>query len=268
MRPVADSPEDLIPVSNQLIFEHPLNERIRTFLRLEHLFEKVEHFLPRAEHWSTRAAVEGLLDIVAITARADIKTELQKELDRNLSTLGRIRDQPGVDPGALSQVIGDLEQAAAAVRDLTGPIGAEAREDEFLKAVSQRNSIPGGACSFDLPLYHHLLTQPPETRVERLERWMADMRPIADAIRLVLSLARTSARPRDLVADAGFFQEALDPQTPAQLVRVGLAIEPPIFPEISGHKNRFSIRFMTAANGLRPSQSREPVPFALTCCVF
>lgn len=255
-------------MSNQLIFEHPLNERIRTFLRLEHLFEKVEHFIPQTDHWSTRAAIEGLLDIVAITARADIKTELLKEIDRNLSTLARIRNQPGVDPQALNQVIGQLEQAAAGIHGLPGAIGAEARDDDFLKSIAQRNSIPGGACSFDLPLYHHLLTQPPQRRTERLQAWMADMEPVSSAIHLVLSLARGSARPRQVVAEAGFFQEALDPQAPAQLVRVGLDPNLPLYPEISGHKNRFSIRFMRMDQGDRPVQHREDVDFTLTCCVF
>ena len=67
-------------MSTELTFEHPLNERIRTFLRLEHLLDKVVHFLPQEDAWASRAAVEGLLDILAVTARADIKTELLKEL--------------------------------------------------------------------------------------------------------------------------------------------------------------------------------------------
>jgi cell division protein ZapD len=257
-----------VSASPELIFEHPLNERIRTFLRLEHLFERAEHFLPVATPWETRAAVEALLDVIAITARADIKTELLKEIDRNLSTLARIRNQPGVDPGALNQVIDDLEQAAGGIHALPGQIGAEAREDEFLKAIAQRNSIPGGACSFDLPFYHHFLTQPQETRRARLDDWMSGLTAVSQAVRLVLSLARTSATPRQRTAEDGFYQESLDSQAPAQLVRVGLDPTLAVFPEISGHKNRFSIRFLAAEPGRRPAQSRDDVEFRLTCCVF
>jgi len=256
-------------VSREMIFEHPLNERIRTFLRLEHLLEKIDYFVAQPEHWSTRAAIGGLLDVVAITARADIKTELLKEIDRNLSTLARVRHQPGVDPAALKEVVKGLEDAATGIHELPGQIGARAREDEFLKTVAQRSSIPGGACSFDVPLYHHFLTQPLEQRRARIDHWRADMQPVRDAIRLVLSLARTSATPRALVAPEGFFQEALDMQAPAQLLRVGIADDWPVYPEISGHKNRFSIRFMRAnPGGGRPLQSDEDVPFRLTCCVF
>ena len=249
-------------------FEHPLNERFRTFLRLEHLFEKARYFLPQEHPWATRVAIESLLDIVSITSRADVKNELIKELDRNGATLTRIASQPGVDPDALGRVMGQLERAQSDLMRLTGPIGQTAREDEFLKGIAQRNSIPGGTCSFDLPSFHYWLIQPMEARERRFAAWMQDVAPVETAIRLVLSLARDSARPRRVVAEAGFFQEALNIQAPAQLVRVTLGEGQAVFPEVSGHKSRFSIRFLTPEAGGRPVQSREDVDFTLTCCVF
>lgn len=255
-------------MSTHLTFEHPLNERVRTFLRLEHLFEKVAHFQPQDDPWATRAAVEGLMDIVAITARADIKTELLKELDRNTATLNRIRRQPGVDLDTLGKILEDLQQAAAGLHALTGQLGQSVREDEFLKSVAQRSSIPGGTCSFDLPQYHHWLTQPAEMRQGRIGDWMRGLQPVRGAIALVLSLARASATPRQVTAASGFFQEALDIQAPAQLVRVTLNGSQSLFPEISGHKNRFSIRFMRSSQMERSVQYRDDVSFTLTCCVF
>jgi cell division protein ZapD len=105
-------------------------------------------------------------------------------------------------------------------------------------------------------------------RAARLHDWLEPMQPVRKAIGLLLSLARTSANPRALVADSGFFQEALDVQAPAQLLRVGIAPDLSLFPEISGHKNRFSIRFMHANGATRPAQMRKDVEFKLTCCVF
>jgi len=255
-------------VPNRLIYEHPLNERVRTFLRLQHLFQRALHFLPLDDIWSTRVAVEGLLDIVSITARADIRTELVKELDRNINTLNRVRRQPGVDVDMLDNIMQDLQQTAAGLQRLGGQLGQTARDDDFLKSIAKRNSIPGGACSFDLPQYHQWLTQDTEVRQERLNRWMHDLLPVNGAIDLVLSLARTSAVPRQETAESGFFQEALDIQAPAQMVRVHLDSDQAVYPEISGHKNRFSIRFLYAEPGGRSSQCRDDVPFTLTCCVL
>ena len=104
-------------------FEHPLNERVRTFLRLEHLFGKVAHFLPQADPWAMRVVVESLLDIVSITSRADIRGELLKELDRNAATLAQFARQPGVDPQALGRVQADLAKAQSGLLHLSGPIG-------------------------------------------------------------------------------------------------------------------------------------------------
>jgi cell division protein ZapD len=252
----------------QTIFEHPLNERVRTFLRLEHLFEKLDFFVPQYDPWATRVAVEALMELAAITSRADMKGEILKELERNQAALNRVASQPGVDPATLHRVLGDLERAASGLQAMTSPIGQSVREDELLKAVAQRSSIPGGACSFDLPNYHHWLVQSPERRQSRLEHWLQDLRPADFAIRLVLSLARTSAPPRQVTAPAGFFQEALDPRAPAQMVRVGLPVGGALFPEISGHRNRFSIRFKTLAARDRPSQTADEIHFRLTCCVF
>jgi cell division protein ZapD len=249
-------------------FEHPLNERVRTFLRLEHLFGKVAHFLPQADPWAMRVVVESLLDVVSITSRADIRGELLKELDRNAATLAQFARQPGVDPQALGRVQSDLAKVQSGLMHLSGPIGQLAREDEFLKSIAQRNSIPGGTCSFDLPSFHFWLMLPPERRDERFSRWMQDLDPVNEAIALVLMLARGSARPRRVVAEAGFFQEALDIQAPAQLVRVSLNGGQALFPEISGHKSRFSIRFLSPDVSGRPAQSRDDVDFTLACCAF
>jgi cell division protein ZapD len=255
-------------VSHKVVYEHPLNERIRTFLRLEHLFAKIAHFLPLDNQWASRAVIDGLLDILGATTRADIKTEILKELDRHANLLGRLGQQPGVDSRTLSRVLEELEEVAEKVYKLGGQIAQSLREDDFLKSIIQRSSIPGGSCSFDLPQYHAWLLQPHPQRQRQIQFWMRDLEPIRDAVRLLLSLARGSSDARKVTAGGGFFQDTLSAQAPVQMVRVELDGDLGLFPEISGHKHRFSIRFMEAVDTERPSQTERDVDFQLTCCVF
>jgi cell division protein ZapD len=255
-------------VSNTVVYEHPLNERIRTFLRLEHLFSRIYFFLPQDEQWATRSALDGLLDILAITARADIKTEILKELDRHATILARIGKQPGVDTSTLSRVLEELEQVADKVYKLGGQIAQPLRENDFIKTIIQRNSIPGGTCNFDVPQFHHWLCQPHPLRHREMQQWLADLEPIRDAINLLLSLARGSTTPRAIRAEEGFYQDTLDAQAPVQMVRIELDASTDLFPEISGHKHRFSIRFLEANDTERPVKSERDVDFLLTCCVF
>ncbi len=255
-------------MSSTVVYEHPLNERIRTFLRLEFLFTRIAYFLPRDEELCTRAAVDALLDILSITGRADIKTEILKELDRHAAMLERLGRQPGVDAGTLSRVLEELEEVTEKLYRLSGQIGQSLRENEFLKAIAQRSSIPGGTCSFDLPQFYHWLVQPHPVRLRQVALWVKDLEPIRDAIALLLSLARGSSDPKTVNAVEGFYQDSLDSQAPVQMVRVELDHALSLFPEISGHKHRYSIRFLETNGDVRPVQTKRDVEFHLTCCVF
>ncbi len=255
-------------VSSTVVYEHPLNERIRTFLRLEFLFNRIAYFLPRDDEFCTRSAMDALLDILSMSSRADIKTEILKELDRHAATLERIGRQPGVDTSTLSRLLEELEEVTERLYRLGGQIGQSLRENEFLKSIAQRSSIPGGTCSFDVPQYYHWLVQPHPVRLRQMGDWMKDLEPIRDAIYLLLSLARGSSDAQRVTAADGFFQDSLDSQAPVQMVRVELDRELGLFPEISGHKHRFSIRFLESNGDMRPVQSKSDVEFLLTCCVF
>ena len=254
--------------TDQIVYEHPLNEKTRTLLRLEHLFRQTAYYLPQDDTWASRAAVAGLIDMLAIFSRADIKADLIKELDRHRGKLAGIRGSRGIDDERLGQVLEKIESASLGVLGIQGQIGHALRENEFLKAIMQRSSIPGGSCAFDLPHYHYWLQQSAEARRDDLARWLSTLEPIRAALVLILSLVRSSNTPTREVAKAGIFQQTLDAQAPAQLVRVGLARDLPLFAEISGGKHRFTIRFLEPTEQERPGQTREDVDFSLTCCIL
>ncbi|MEW8223127.1 MAG: cell division protein ZapD [Candidatus Thiodiazotropha taylori] len=255
-------------MTDQIHYEHPLNERIRTFLRLEHLFMQVDHFRPLADIWSNRAAIEGLLSIMSVFGRSDLKTEILKELERHVSNLERVRQQPGVNMQALGLVLDDLEQAIHQVYRMDGQIARNLRSNEFLTAIMQRSSIPGGGCNFDLPQYHRWLNQPHEVRQDQMSEWMHELHPVREAVVLLLNLVRGSNLPSEETAQQGFFQKSLEPSSPAQLVRVGLPRHTNVFTEISGNKHRFSIRFLESIDTGKPTQSKQNIPFQLTTCIF
>jgi len=254
--------------SDKIIYEHPLNEKIRTYLRLEHLFRQANHHCPHADTWSSRAAVDALLDIISIFARADIKTDLLKELERHRLKLFAIKEMQGVDIQRLDQILNQLEGVNRQLHQINGQVCQALKENEFLKSIMQRSSIPGGTCAFDLPLYHHWLQQPPEFRQAELKQWMSTLGAIESAIKLLLSLIRGSTHPTRELAKGGFYQQPLDAQHPAQLIRVGLPKESPLFAEISGGKHRFSIRFLQPVESERPTQSTGDITFFLNCCTL
>ena len=65
--------------SRPIIYEHPLNDRIRTLLRLEHLFRQAQNFQKGASSWDSRMVITTLFDILDLFSRSDLKTEIIKE---------------------------------------------------------------------------------------------------------------------------------------------------------------------------------------------
>lgn len=249
------------------VYEQPLNERIRTLLRLEFLFAQVEVGLGGESEWDSRLAVAGIIDILALlAARTDLRSEIVKELDRLGTVLGRLEDSPGVDHDKLYPLLQRCRELSSAMHSLRGLPGGELKEHELLLSVMQRSGIPGGTCAFDLPVYQSWLLQAAPARQVDIEQWLAPLANIRDAAALILGVVRDSARGGRKLAVGGNYQHNLERQDSVQLIRVGIPASS-VFPEISGSKHFFTVRFLERSDtGLRPSQVQEDVDFRLSLC--
>jgi cell division protein ZapD len=249
------------------VYEQPLNERMRTFLRLDFLYQQTLFHEEREDPWSTRAAMSSLLEILAITARGDIRSEVLKDLERQMMVMHDYTTRPGVDTARLKAVLNNLSRLRTELNSVGALFMQRLRDSEFLNAIKHRSSIPGGTCEFDLPDYRHWLDQPFEVRAQAFSDWMSTIRPLCDAVTELLWLTREAARPRPEVAVGGTFQIAFDRETPCQLLRIGLPAGTKLFPEISGSHHRCSVRFLTWNDvNTRPVQTTEDVHFQLTIC--
>src|SRR5689334_2036056 len=94
--------------SESLIFEQPLNERMRTFLRLDFLYNQALYHNEMASQWGSRAAMSSLIDILAITTRGDTRSDVLKELERHVTSLSEFQSKPGVDVNRLQTLLKNL----------------------------------------------------------------------------------------------------------------------------------------------------------------
>lgn len=255
-------------MADQILFEHPLNEKCRTLLRLSHLFEQFEHHTRIDSEWNSRAALFALLDVAAVLARADIKSELIKESERHASGLSKMANNPGVDNVRLKHILRDVQTVNRTIQQVVGQLGQSLRKNEFLNAVVQRSSIPGGSFDFDLPQLHWWLKREPGMRVSQLDEWYSVVAPVQEAVDLLLTMIRNSAIPRHEHAIAGLYQHSMSGNNLAQMVRVSIPRDAGLFPEISGSKHRFNVRFLETSDLEHPSQTQRDVAFFLTTCAL
>ena len=246
-------------------YEYPLSERVRTQMRLEDLFERVDYFLHKNDPQEHHIALISIFEILEVSGRADLKSDLLQELERQKQTLEALRDNPDVSEEALDNVLWQVDQASSRLFQASGKIGQELRENEWLMSIRQRTSIPGGACEFDLPSYHYWLQQAPEQHRLDLQSWLAPFLPIRDGIAIVLRLLRESGKTTSQVAYQGVYQQMMAGRM-AQMLRIRLKREYHCVPEISANKHALNIRFTTQEGMHRPKAADTDVEFELTFC--
>jgi cell division protein ZapD len=255
------------PVTDYLTYEQPLNERIRTFLRLESLFQQFAFHVKHGSAWDNPVAIDAITDILSFTTRSDIKLEVLKELERQHSRLERLTKRPQIDQGQLASLLEKQTGLISQLQSSTGQLGQVTQSSELLNAVRQKNSVPGPICDFDLPAFHFWLTRPESTRREHLQKWFSPFKILEEAITMILEVLRNSANDTEETATKGFFQRVIDTNQAVQLIHISVPSTLNCYPEISAGKHRFSVRFMINPNPFtRPEQFTEDVAFRLRIC--
>jgi cell division protein ZapD len=248
-----------------ITYDYPLNERIRTLLRLEDLFDRATHFVRSDDPESHHVALVTLFDIFEVVSRADLKIDLVQELERQRQTLLTFRNNPDISEEALNGALYEIDQASAALLAMQGKTGQHLRENEWLMSIKNRTGIPGGVCEFDLPAYHYWLNRDPGQRRGDLEGWIGPLLPIREGLGIVLRLLRASGHPEQQCAAHGVFQLMLSGRT-AQLIRLRVPRSQAAVPEISANKYALNIRFTVPDTEMRPRQTETDIHFELTFC--
>jgi len=248
-----------------IIYEYPLNERIRTLLRLEDLYDRVAFFLGQSDAHAHHACLTGMFEILEVASRADLKSDLLQELDRQRTFLDALRSNPAISEDKLDSVLQEIERAFANLHALSGKTGQSLRENEWLMSIKQRAGIPGGTSEFDLPSYHRWLFHSPERRRADLGEWLSTILPVHAGLSIVLRVLRESGRTTALIAFQGVYQQT-PAEKPAQMLRLALGDELPCVPEISANKYALNVRFLLPEGVQKTRVYEHDVPFELTVC--
>jgi cell division protein ZapD len=249
-----------------ILYEYPFNERIRTYLRLEHLFVRLSELTTREHATDHHYALTTIFEVMDVGARADLKSDLLKDLDKQKHTLDGYRGNPAIAEGILDEVIGQLDACYQALSNLPGKAGQSLTENDWLMSIRSRIGIPGGTCEFDLPAYYAWQHNDSEQRKADLARWSSTLTPFADAIQLLLKLLRDSGSPQKMIAIDGVLQQNLPQARTFQLLRLAMNKSSGLIPEISGNRLMLSIRLMRQGDDDRLHPSTEETSFELALC--
>ncbi len=250
-----------------ILYEDPFGESIRTTLRLEHLFDRLGALMWREAPVDHHFALATLFEIMDVAARADLKSDLLRELDRHKHQFMGYRGNPAIQESALDEVLGRIELVQHALNQASGKAGQALASNEWLMGIRSRISIPGGTCEFDLPSYFAWQHEPAAKRQGDMQQWVSTLAPFAEAVRLVLGLLRDGGSPHMVAAPCGQYQQNLKDTRGYHLLRLRIDPTLGLVPEISANRLLVSIRLMRVdAEGKLKIASDTDASFELALC--
>lgn len=249
---------------SKAVYEFPLNEKVRNYLRIEQLLQQIR---VSAESQSATANIhffEDLFTLIDLLERLDVRTDILRDFDLQERNLVHWSQHPNINNEALQQTL----QAILRMRDILKKnkrIGAELKENAFINAIKQRFAIPGGSCSFDLPNLHYWANLPTEKQIEDKLQWLSYLQIIENAISLTLSFLRQRGSFQPVTANKGFFPGLADDK--GELIRIKLSVDNGCYPTLSGNKYRYALRFMTFGQQSTPSKAIDyDLDFEIASC--
>jgi cell division protein ZapD len=249
-----------------ILYEYPFNERIRSYLRLEHLFQRFWILSNRENSIDHHFALVTIFEIMDVGARADLKSDVLKDLDRQKNALNSYRGNPAISETALNNAFSKIESCFSQLNSSAGKAGQILTENDWLMAIRSRSGIPGGTCSFDLPSYHAWQHQSTHLRQQRLHQWGEVFTPLAESIALLLGMLRDAGTPQKIMAIDGQFQQLLPQGRSFQLMRIFLDNSLSLIPEISGNRMMVSVRLMEKDSNDRMMQYKNDVVLEMSLC--
>ena len=247
-----------------VLYEHPLNERIRNYLKLEQFFAQAYNCLSSNISISNSHQVffNALFSILDTLERNDVRGDLIKELERLEQNLVVWSKVPDVDASALEKNLAETVRLVSHLR-ISRPTWMQLKEDKLLACLKQRFAIQGGSSSFDLPQLHFWLHQDEGQIKLEIQQWLNLLSDISSSLAIVLKFIRQRAEFETIEADSGFYQ---DNGEGLLLLRIKLAKDAAFYPTISGNKFRYSIRFMLPCQHTGRRYANQVTVFQLARC--
>ncbi|MFM2484803.1 cell division protein ZapD [Celerinatantimonas yamalensis] len=244
-------------VFSELTFEHPLSEKIRTYLRVEMLFNQLEKTKTTQTDNEVQHFFRTLFDLNEVLDRCEWRSDLLKDLDKQRLLLNQWAELPQIDTQKVFELVERTNRYFQQINQQP-KLANLIKEDRLLNVVRQRLALPGGACSFDLPQLSYWQHQSDEQRMGNVEHWLTPFARVAEVMIYLLDMLREQGSEESIIAHEGFYQGQREG---CVLIRLKMAAPLQGYPTISGHKNRFAIKFMSLDGAVL-----NDLPFTLTCC--
>ncbi len=253
---------------NNITYEFPCTERMRSMLRIENLGNRLQDLSNPNFPEGFQSAIRTLFELYDLLGnRADIKNELLQELDRQRLQLIKYSGQPGVSEEQLAILVKEISRAHSSLSAVPIRLGSHVPEYEWLSVLRGRIGVPGGTCQFDIPSFYAWQKRETHVKAGNISSWLCPLIPLLEGIDLALRLLREGTEAMELRAESGQYEFPLEGRQ-VLLVRITIDRKPELVVETSANKHLIAVRFRELDKKLRLKTTDQSIPFKLSLCNF
>ncbi len=251
-------------------YEHPLNERVRLFLRLELIYAQASEYKKVSDVYEAQMCFNTLFALMNISKRYELRSEILKELIRMKNMFVSAQKHDSVDKSKIRELLVEIDSCINGLHNLNSSRILSVQDDEFLNTIKLRNIHDTGTYFFEIPELQFWLLQSEDNKQHQINNWLEPFSSFYNSIKFILKMIRTSAEAKEQCAKSGMFLKTTGKDLAThQLLRVKVDSFLNVYPQISGGKYRFSIRFIERPRlGKNILQVTKDVNFELQTCIL
>ena len=252
-------------MNNFIIYEQPISENVRNFLKCEYLNEKFNCSLEKDDIWSIKSSINTLIEMSDFIFRINIKMELLKEFERNVFFLNYLNESKDIELNKYDELYSKIKIHIEELNNIDNNPSKSINENDFLMQIKSKCHIPAGTNFFDMPSYLNFLSSNKTLIIDNINSWYSPFNTIFSSSILILDIKRTISKFENISQSDPYFERKIDKSLRVDLVRIKLENNINIYPDISASTQNINILFKTSYGKNRLSKvAEESINFGLS----
>ena len=185
------------------IYEQPIDERIRKFLRLENIYMKINNHMDIDSKYDAYSTLLNISELFINLTRSEIKRDLISEIETQKVRYQEYSKLDGADRIKLNSIMEKQNAILKTLHDLEANYLNVLKNDELLQTIIKHINT---SCA-DLDYW---LSRDHDFRKNQINLWLELIKPIENSIFFCLDLLRKSSETVEITAKDGMYLFKMD----------------------------------------------------------
>ena len=221
-------------------FEFPLTERIRFFLKFEHLAKQLKEKIFYSGQIPALSALADLCDLLEICGNKDVLKEIRHQLRHQLEQFKRLQGRSDIKYVSLEKYLARVKKGLLDL-DTVSPDFFSLNNNPIISVARRRFHMIAGVCSFDAPILAAWENKQ-EVLTSCFDTWWGELEEMSNLVFEILDVSRECANSEDVEVKGGHCRRHFlnASENKPQMLRLRMHGRHGIFPDMSVGKYGFS----------------------------